>query len=633
MQSVEAVFRKRHQLLVALDHARNKKERLPKIPSPASNSILSQWHKLDQVPGIEERLTAFNIFSAINATDYEVRHSNFLAWLLDPDGAHGFGSVFLKTFLDAAAGRRGHPVDNFTMESWLSGATIEREAYGRIDIVVLNTSAKFVCIIENKVHSGEHSDQLRRYRQAVEQQFPEYTRLFVFLSLRPEIPSDPHYGSITYAELAMSLKGCVRDCDDRLPSVRFLFDQYFQFVTGYKTGTNVFSALQLREIKHSDFHSWLFNPRETHNLGTSALKEFIRAASETNPSRGISRVLELDLSDVEIKREEYNIDLLLVSERAKVVIAIENKLDTREGKDQLKRYKAIVKEWYPGFEHHFIFFTLRGDQPTDPEYLQLKFGDYARALLRLVPQDATSSWQSHDVVSVLIADYFRLIHHRLELRLKTRIELAPGLSQVCSELFQKEKTVVCGMLSLVRQWQEGVRDEMEDFVSDLILHAFPKSYRSPVRRPQYRAFKAFVPPQVDHILPVKSDAPKRLFDLMFLSFPFTNRFQNAEALGVSIICTIRRAEPKYDRLGDRMYEIAQLSPELFNLANRGNIGARGNARILSHVLVTRDDFLFLSLEEVKHKLEEKLLRFKTHQYPRILEMLKSAVAADKDAVP
>ncbi len=40
-----------------------------------------------------------NIFRILNITHYEIRHSNFLAWLLSPHEKHGFSTLFLKWFL------------------------------------------------------------------------------------------------------------------------------------------------------------------------------------------------------------------------------------------------------------------------------------------------------------------------------------------------------------------------------------------------------------------------------------------------------------------------------------------------------------------------------------------------------
>ena len=40
-----------------------------------------------------------NIFQILNISKNEIRHSNFLSWLLEPNGSHKIGDVFLKRFL------------------------------------------------------------------------------------------------------------------------------------------------------------------------------------------------------------------------------------------------------------------------------------------------------------------------------------------------------------------------------------------------------------------------------------------------------------------------------------------------------------------------------------------------------
>ena len=46
----------------------------------------------------------------------------------------------------------------------------------------MNVPAKFLCAIENKVFSSEHSEQLTRYRKALERDYPDFARRFVFLT-------------------------------------------------------------------------------------------------------------------------------------------------------------------------------------------------------------------------------------------------------------------------------------------------------------------------------------------------------------------------------------------------------------------------------------------------------------------
>ncbi|HVZ93516.1 MAG TPA: PD-(D/E)XK nuclease family protein, partial [Phycisphaerales bacterium] len=48
---------------------------------------------------LEELLGRFNIFDALRLERVEIRHSNFLAWLLDPGESHGVGDLFLKALL------------------------------------------------------------------------------------------------------------------------------------------------------------------------------------------------------------------------------------------------------------------------------------------------------------------------------------------------------------------------------------------------------------------------------------------------------------------------------------------------------------------------------------------------------
>src|SRR3972149_7475372 len=48
---------------------------------------------------LEESTGQFNIFEALGIVRQEIRHSNFLAWLMNPAQTHGLGDYFLKGFL------------------------------------------------------------------------------------------------------------------------------------------------------------------------------------------------------------------------------------------------------------------------------------------------------------------------------------------------------------------------------------------------------------------------------------------------------------------------------------------------------------------------------------------------------
>ena len=48
---------------------------------------------------LESQLQEFNMFEALGLVQSEIRHSNFIAWIMDPKETHGMGDYFLKRFL------------------------------------------------------------------------------------------------------------------------------------------------------------------------------------------------------------------------------------------------------------------------------------------------------------------------------------------------------------------------------------------------------------------------------------------------------------------------------------------------------------------------------------------------------
>ncbi len=144
---------------------------------------------------LEDLLAEFNLFDVLGIGRLEVLHSAFLAWLLDPWASHGLGEYFLRTFLlHAASEARGiADVSPFDVNRWeLADVEVEREHRG-IDILVTGRDDEFVCLIENKIGSGEHSGQLSRYLDTVEREYPEFTHFPIFLTpdgREPDNPSD-----------------------------------------------------------------------------------------------------------------------------------------------------------------------------------------------------------------------------------------------------------------------------------------------------------------------------------------------------------------------------------------------------------------------------------------------------------
>lgn len=86
---------------------------------------------------LESLLAQFNIFEALGAVRHEVRHSDFLAYLLNPQENHGLGDAFIKRLLQKAIGAANSPDLPVTLDdiaSWDFGAATVQREWQRIDI-------------------------------------------------------------------------------------------------------------------------------------------------------------------------------------------------------------------------------------------------------------------------------------------------------------------------------------------------------------------------------------------------------------------------------------------------------------------------------------------------------------------
>jgi hypothetical protein len=161
--------------------------------SHASNSAIERCLQAVEsaVAQGEWRATRFNIFDILSVRRMEKPHSTILAWLLDPDGAHGFGDLLLRHFLAVTRCERQFDEVTVTPE-WKCGD-------GYVDIHVQGTG--WALFIENKVDALESTDQTRRYARWMR---PDDRG--VFLTVTGEPASSPRFRAIRYREVRRMLE-------------------------------------------------------------------------------------------------------------------------------------------------------------------------------------------------------------------------------------------------------------------------------------------------------------------------------------------------------------------------------------------------------------------------------------------
>ena len=141
----------------------------------------------------------FNPFDVLRYSGYEIRHSNVLAWLFQPNETHGIGDAFIQGFTRAMNdGARSQEIPQVAVPSSFDSADVrvERER-DYVDITLLfrnDRNQRVVIAIENKIEETdpEHGKQVGSYEEIIRKKYEgEYDILqSVLLTTSPTADAD-----------------------------------------------------------------------------------------------------------------------------------------------------------------------------------------------------------------------------------------------------------------------------------------------------------------------------------------------------------------------------------------------------------------------------------------------------------
>ena len=187
----------------------------------------------------------FNIFNALKLQNNEIRHSNFLSWIMAPYESHKLGAYFLKEFLKSA-------IKEYSLNDKvklglkdiiffnLDDVEIRRE-YKNIDLLIISPQNKFLCIVENKIWTGEHDCQLERYAAIVEKEFKDYKQKYIYLAPNIECKellyrakdkvTQAYYIPMSYEQVHKAIDKTLRfRADNMSDDVRIFIEHYKKMV-------------------------------------------------------------------------------------------------------------------------------------------------------------------------------------------------------------------------------------------------------------------------------------------------------------------------------------------------------------------------------------------------------------------
>jgi hypothetical protein len=168
---------------------------------------------IDCLKKLDGWMDDFNLFDILRITNMEIRHSNILAWIFDPNENHGLGDSFIKSFFTKVVSKCDQNKYNafeLLLQDFYS-YQVNRE-HNHMDIVLVSPEERTAIIIENKIWSGESSHQLNDYLEKSKEEYKDYNQiLHVFLTPYGREASDPdNWIAFSYGEIIDSLESAIK---------------------------------------------------------------------------------------------------------------------------------------------------------------------------------------------------------------------------------------------------------------------------------------------------------------------------------------------------------------------------------------------------------------------------------------
>lgn len=233
---------------------------------------------------IDEELGKFNLFEAMGAVKSELKHSNFLEFLLSPNRSHGIGSAALHQLIKAALKKleaNKRPVGTLElMVGDLDSAVVYRES-DNIDLLIELKALDLIVVIENKIWAEVSEGQLQRYRALVESKYPKFKHLFVLLTPDGYPPDDPSYLALSYSEIAEVIETVIKRSPILAPEIKFILEHYIQLLRRHIVGDEklIDLARQVYE-RHKEAFNFIFE----HRPQQDNLLDFVRKLLENETS-------------------------------------------------------------------------------------------------------------------------------------------------------------------------------------------------------------------------------------------------------------------------------------------------------------------------------------------------------------
>jgi hypothetical protein len=226
---------------------------------------------------------------------------------------------------------------------------------------------------------------------------------------------------------------------------------------------NSFEVLGIvrRELRHSDFLAYPLDPQENHALGDAFVKRLLKKACQRGSGTGSSvSAIELDTIDfdeLEVRREWRNIDILLRLDTPKhrLIVAIENKIDTSEHSEQLQRYQRLLSEEFSGWKTLCLYLTIDREIPSDASFIPIDYSLVAALLESLLNSPVVSP---PSAARALIEQYCQTV--------RRHFMAESDIADLCNKIYKKHKKALDLIFRYIPDDQGRIRDLLSGLVRE-----------------------------------------------------------------------------------------------------------------------------------------------------------------------
>lgn len=248
---------------------------------------------------LDARTGTFNLFEAMGAVNSELRHSNFLAYLLSPGENHGLGSEPLLRFLrgilsHVPPGQRPVRALELILGD-LDDAIVHRER-DNIDLLIEVGSLRLVVMIENKIGAKASEGQLARYKQTIRQRYPKDRHILVFLTPDGVDPEEEGYAAFDYSEVAEIVDTLTESKSAIAAETRLILRHYVEMLRRHIVPDEEMRALARRLYeRHKEAFEFVFASRPEPDSLIGAAKALLQGDDNLVSDRETKTIVRFTL--------------------------------------------------------------------------------------------------------------------------------------------------------------------------------------------------------------------------------------------------------------------------------------------------------------------------------------------------